>query len=289
MPDRQAIYSSMAALLSGKQQLVVLVLKRGSWDTLFKTGSGWDFSSGSPRLTVIKRAENSREDVMIMDSQVDDRLRDHRYSPFRSALCLPIVKPWGVAALIFVEEPERAQAFSHRQLGPWQELAEQLGETMSAEPPRLGKPGGSPRVVGVILVTVFCSILAGWMLRSPAPPPKTPRKTAMGKAGEPTPEEVATGFLGAVNIGRYDIAYTLLKPDLRKSLPQKNFEGRMRRWVAQPGVVAEIGQRRAHSQNVGAGNATIGVYRGLSSEDAWHWQLTKSPEGWRFDRVPGEQ
>ena len=78
MSDRQAIYSSMAALLSGKQQVVVLALKRGNWDTLFKTGSGWDFSSGSPRLTVIKMAENSREDVMIMDSPLDDRLKDTR-------------------------------------------------------------------------------------------------------------------------------------------------------------------------------------------------------------------
>ena len=287
MSDRQAIYSSMAALLSGKQQLVVLALKRGSWETLFKTGSGWDFSSGSPRLSVIKRAEKSREDVMILDAQVDDRLQEHRYSPFRSALCLPIVKPWGVAALVFVEEPERPQAFSHRQLGPWQELAEQLGATMAAEPPRLGRSGWSPRVVGVILVALFVSGLTGWLLSSPTPAPKPRPKTAVGRAGEPTPEEVATGFLGAVNIGRYDLAYPLLKPDLRKSLPQKSFEARMRRWVALPGMVAEVGQRRAHSENVAAGNATVAVYRGVSSEDAWRWQLTKSSEGWRFDRVPG--
>lgn len=287
MSDRQAIYSSMAALLSGKQQVVVLALKRGNWDTLFKTGSGWDFSSGSPRLTVIKMAENSREDVMIMDSQLDDRLKDNRYSPFRSALCLPVVKPWGVAALIFVEEPERSQAFSHRHLAPWQELAEKLAETITPEPPQVGRPRWSPRAAGVICVAVFFSLLLGWMLSSPAPPPKPVRKVSTGKAGEPTPEEVATGFLGSINIGRYDMAYTLLKPDLRKSLPQKSFEAQMRRWAARPGMVAEIGQRRAHLENVAAGTATVSLYRGPTPQDAWTWQFSKGPEGWRLDRVPG--
>jgi len=288
MSDRQAIYSSMAALLSGKQQLVVLALKRGSWETLFKTGSGWDFSSGSPRQSVIKTAEKTREDVMIMDAQVDDRLRGN-HSPFRSALCLPIVKPWGVAALIFVEEPERPQAFSHRQLGPWQELADQLGATITAEPPRLGKPIRSPRVVGVIGVAVVSSFLVGWLLSSPAPPPKSARKVARGRVVEPTPEEVASGFLGAVNIGRYDMAYTLLKPDLRKSLPLKSFEARMKRWVAEPGVVAEIGQRRVHPETTVSGNATVAVYRGPTPQDTWYWKLTKSSEGWRFDRVPSKR
>jgi len=278
----------MAALLSGKQQLVVLALKRGSWISLFKTGAGWDFSAGSPRLFVIKEVQSTAEPMMVLDAQIDDRLKEHRYSPFRSALCLPVVKPWGVAGLVFVEEPERAQAFSHHQLGPWKELTDQLAETITAEPTQLEMPVLTPRMAAGVGVAVLGSMLLGWLLKAPPAPPKPPPKIVVIKPQDQTPEEVSNGFLGALNLGRYDVAYLMLKPDLRKSVSQKVFEDKMRRWLSQPGFAEEAVRRQAEVGKMRPGIVTIAVVRPNSSRDAWRWTLIKDPEGWRFDRLPGK-
>lgn len=287
MSERQAIFSAMGGLLSGKQQLVVLALKRGAWSTLHKTGAGWDFSSGSPRLLVIKEAENKREPVMVMDSQVDERLREHRYSPFRSALCLPVVKPWGVAALVFAEEPERAQAFSHRQLGPWQELTDKLAETITAEPTQLELPVLTPKMLGGIAAALFGSMVLGWALKPAPPPPKAAHPIAVLKPQEQSPEEVATAFLAAINIGRYDIAYQLVKPDLRKKLSPKAFENQMERWLKQPGVATEASSRRVQVERMRPGKVTVAVVAEKAASKPWLWVMVQDPEGWRFDVVPG--
>jgi hypothetical protein len=288
MSDRQAIFSAMAGLLTGKQQLVVLALKRGSWSTLHKTGAGWDFSSGSPRLLVIKEAEAKREPVMILDSQLDDRMRAHRYSPFRSALCLPVVKPWGVAALVFAEEPERAQAFSHRQLGPWQELTDKLAETITAEPTQLELPVLTPKMLGGIAAALFGSMVLGWALKPAPPPPKAAPTISVPKPQEQKPEDVATGFLAAVNIGRYDVAYLLIKPELRKKLPQTAFDNQIKRWLAQPGVASQAASRHAEVDRVRPGKVTVALVANNPAVRPWLWVLVQDPEGWRLDALPGK-
>lgn len=96
MSNRQDIFNAMSGLLCGQQQFVVLGRKRAGWSTFYKTRAGWDFSAGSPRLPVIQWAQSFREPVMVLDAQLDERLRDLRNSPFRSATCIPGWPLWSL-------------------------------------------------------------------------------------------------------------------------------------------------------------------------------------------------
>jgi hypothetical protein len=289
MSDRQAIYREMSSMLAGKQQLVVLGWKRGSWASLHQSGAGWDFSSGSARLVVIQQAQSTGEPIMIMDSQLDERLSQHRYAPFRSALCIPILKPWGVAALIFVEDPERAQSFSHRQLQSWQPLAEGLAETITAEPTQLELPVLSPRALGGIAAALLGAMVLGWALKPPPPPPKPAPKIVVPKPQEQRPEEVAAGFRAALGIGRYDMAYMLLEPELRQKVSQKAFENKVRRWLEQPGMPAELAGRTIQVALVRPQKVSLELIREKSGGRPWRWEMTETPEGWRLHSVPANE
>lgn len=288
MSSRQDIFSSMSGLLSGQQQFVVLGWKRGGWSTFFKTGAGWDFSAGSARLPVIQWAQTSREPVMVLDAQVDERLRDHRYSPFRSAMCIPIVKPWGVAALIFAEEPERAQGFSHRQLQAWQPLVDQLAETITAEPTQIELPMLTPRALAAIGAAVLGAMVLSWLLKPPPPRPKAPPAIVVPKPQDQRPEEVAAGFQSALGIGRYDMAYQLLSPDLRKNLTQKSFEGQLNRWLAQPGVAQELVLRQIQVAQVRPEKVLLELTSNRAGSKPWQWVMIQTGEGWRMERLPGK-
>ena len=288
MSSRQDIYRAMAGLLSGQQQFVVLGWKRGGWSTFYKTGAGWDFSSGSPRLPVIQWAQTSREPVMVLDAQLDERLRDHRYSPFRSAMCIPIVKPWGLAALVLAEEAARAQGFSHRQLQVWQPLVDQLAETITAEPTQIELPMLTPRALAAIGASLLGAMILSWLLKPPPPPPKAPPTLVVPKPQEQRPEEVAAGFQSALSIGRYDMAYQLLSPDLRKKLPQKSFEGQINRWLAQPGVAQELVSRQVQVAQTRPQKVVLALTSNRRGSQPWQWVMVETGEGWRLDRLPGK-
>ncbi|MFN8608488.1 MAG: hypothetical protein U0931_13205 [Vulcanimicrobiota bacterium] len=289
MSDRQEVFRAMSGQLIGKQQMVVLAWKRGNWTTMHKTGAGWDFSLGSARLVVIQQAQASAEPVMILDSQLDERMRAHSYAPFRSALCIPIIKPWGIAALVFVEDPERAQSFSHRQLQSWQPLADQLSESITAEPNQIELPVLTPRVLGVVATVLLAAMALGWMLK-PAPPPPKPRpKIVVAKPEEQRPEEVAAGFRAALGIGRYDMAYQFLQPELRKKLSQKGFEKRVRRWLQRPGVIQELGIRSIQVIVVRPARVSLSLESQAPGARAWRWEMVQTAEGWRLREVPASE
>ena len=194
MSDRAATLAKMSALLTGKQQFLVTHRKGAGWSTLHKTGAGWDFAAGSARLAVLKEAENKGEVVMVLDAQMDERLREHRYSPFRSALCIPIVKSWGVAALIFAEEPDRAQAFTFREAALWQPLADELRESLPDTRPEVGGlPSLSPKAVAGVAGVLFGCMVLSWALRPLPPAPKPKPAFEVPQANQLAPDVVLNG------------------------------------------------------------------------------------------------
>ena len=285
MSDRAATLAKMSALLTGKQQFLVTHRKGAGWSTLHKTGAGWDFAAGSARLAVLKEAENKGEVVMVLDAQMDERLREHRYSPFRSALCIPIVKSWGVAALIFAEEPDRAQAFTFREAALWQPLADELRESLPDTRPEVGGlPSLSPKAVAGVAGVLFGCMVLSWALRPLPPAPKPKPAFEVPQANQLAPDVVLNGYLQAIQMGRLDTAYLLLDPKLRKKLSQNAFENQIQRWLRDPKVVSELRSRKSHIDTQRPGRCRVEFWR-PGAREHWQWVLVQDPEGWRVESV----
>lgn len=123
----------MTELLVGKQQLAILGRRKKKWEVIIKTGDHWDFSANSLRLRVVEAAQPGGQAIVIMDVQKDERFSDVTEKPFRSALCIPVTLPGALSLVIFVEEPNRAMAFSLGVVPAWLELAKGL-EGLSRTP-----------------------------------------------------------------------------------------------------------------------------------------------------------
>ena len=293
MAEREAIFGELQKLISGDQQVVVLHRKGHRYSTLFKTGAGWEFTAGSARFQVLKESETKREQVMILDAQLDERLASCSNKVFRSALCIPVCRPWGVAALIFAESAQRPRAFTFHELPAWNRLAEQLAETMPETAPLPERPSLAsfiPGISGRMLATMggifLLSVAVGLALRKP-PVPKPSSVPQVSRAQKLGPEAIAVSYLRAIDLGQFDLAYGFLSSKMQKRIPFTDFEAHLKSWVRTPDCSAYLRSGTARVLEENPPFVKIQVSR-PGSTVGWTWTLVRQEKKWKLDQVPGK-
>lgn len=223
MKDREVrhLARDLAEGLLKGQRLLALRQVAAHWSILYQLGDGWDLQGQSPRLLLLKLANQSGEPSLVMESQNDPRFSSYPSSelPFRSALCLPLLSSaGGFLGAILLEDPERPRAFLFQDAEHWKSKVEPLVQALERLPiakPEL--PFLSPgRLIVLAVVVALCIAMGVGASRPQSKPTKTPggklqtRKTA-------SPEIVAASFVSALSRRDFRAAYALTVDGEKKS------------------------------------------------------------------------
>ena len=288
----------MDALLAGVKatfpegcSFVVLAAEAQGWRPLIHSGEDLDFSAGNARYQLFVESRRQREPVVVLDAQADPRFAQVQAS-FRSAVCCPLLAPWGFAGIVYAEHPERARVFSLDDVERLTALARSLAAQMP-EPQQPGAAGGSSRLPVLAGLSLAAVLLGTLMVGSQMGEPKssgmqTPTRSVALTRESARPLQIAQSFLVALQDQNWRGAYLLSTHDVQQRYAQESFQKALQKWVMDsPRRAWSLAHSRTELLSESGDYCSIRVHPTgpAEREPTLEWTLRRESEGWRVERI----